>query len=123
VSVRAGKADNIVTRQKDVTVTVEPVKPIKAEIGTMPVQSSFRYDSDPDFGGLSIRILYNDGHEEIETDLSKMKIEPDSSRRVRRGPQTFRVTARGVSTTFTMESRLVWWQWLILILLFGWIWY
>ena len=105
------------------SVTVDAVKPVRALIASDPAEKAFTYKTSPDFSGLSVRIIYNDGHEELEKDLTKMKIEPESSARVRRGSQSFRVTTHGVSATFTMQARLVWWQWLILILLFGWIWY
>jgi hypothetical protein len=33
------------------------------------------------------------------------------------------VTAEGKSATFDMQVNLVWWQWLILIFLLGFLWY
>ena len=123
VMVRAVTEEQTYTQQKTVDVTVEEIRPVSAEIAEMPAKNSFQYRTSPDFSGLAVRILYNDGHEEIETNPSNMTVRPDSSARVRRGSQTFRVTTRGVSATFTMQARLTWWQWLILILLFGWIWY
>lgn len=104
-------------------VTVKEVKAVSAEIESMPDDTTFVYKSSPDFKGLAVRVRYNDGHEEIVRDLSKMAVQPESSARVRRGPQTFRVTTQGVSASFTMQVRLTVLQWIILILLFGWIWY
>lgn len=104
-------------------VTADAVVPVSAEVVSSPVNGVFTYRRSPDFTGLSVRVRYNDGHEQIVRDLSQMTVQPQSDARVRRGTQTFRVTTQGVSATFPMQVRLVWWQWLILILLFGWIWY
>ncbi len=104
-------------------VTVEKVRAESATVVALPDQASFVYRQTPGFSGLTVRVRYNDGHEETVNDLSQMTVRQDSDARVRRGAQTFRVTTRGVSATFTMQVRLTWWQWLILICLFGWIWY
>ena len=104
-------------------VTVKELKAVSAVIESMPENTSFVYKRSPDFKGLAVRVQYNDGHDEVVRDLSQMKVEPASAARVRRGPQTFRVTTQGVSATFTMQVRLTVLQWIILILLFGWIWY
>lgn len=104
-------------------VTVQQVKADKLVIVSPPRNTSFTYTKTPDFSGLSVYVHYNNGDEEIIDDLSRMSVQPDNARRVRRGTQQFRVTACGVSDTFDMQVRLEWWQWLILICLFGWIWY
>lgn len=104
-------------------VTVNAVVPVSATVVSLPRSASFIYKRTPEFDGLTVCVHYNDGHDEIVNDLSQMTVRPEGSARVRRGTQTFLVTTRGVSETFTMQVRLVWWQWLILFALFGWIWY
>ena len=104
-------------------VTVEAVVPVSLKVVSEPTNQSFIYKHSPDFSGLVVSVQYNDGHERIEDDLSKMDIRNSLSKPVRRGTQTYTVTVDGVSTAFTMQSRLAVWQWLIVIFLFGWIWY
>ena len=109
--------------QTTFTVQVKPVEPVRAEVIRTPDKGVFTYKTAPDFAGLAVRVYYNDGSTRDVTELSQMTVRADSDARVRRGTQTFRVTTQGVSATFPMQVKLVWWQWLILIILFGWIWY
>ncbi|MBQ7546750.1 MAG: bacterial Ig-like domain-containing protein [Clostridia bacterium] len=109
--------------QTTFTVQVRRVEAERAEVIHTPDHGVFRYKSAPDFSGLVVRVYYNDDSYRDVTDLSQMTVRADSSARVRRGTQTFRVSTHGVSATFPMQVKLVWWQWLVLILLFGWIWY
>ena len=88
-----------------------------------PTNNTFTYKQTPDFSGLTVSVRNRDGQERTEDDLSKMDIQPASDARVRRGTQSYRVSVDGVSATFDMQVRLAPWQWLILIFLFGWIWY
>ena len=105
------------------TVTVKAVEPVSARVVQTPDAASYIYRRSPDFTGLAVEITYSNGTTQIVRDLSEMDVRPQSDARVRRGVQTFTVRTHGVSASFTMRVRLVWWQWLVLLLLFGWIWY
>ena len=105
------------------TITVKTVEPVSAKVIAQPQNNTYVYRTAPDFSGLAVEITYNNGATEVVRDLSAMTIRAQSDARIRRGTQTFTVSTRGVHASFTMRVRLVWWQWLILILLFGWIWY
>ena len=104
-------------------VAVEAVKPVRAEVVTLPTQTTYVYRKAPTFTGLTVKVICNNGTEKVVNDLSEMQIRPASDVRVRRGAQKYNVTVDGVTVSFNMQVKLVWWQWLILILLFGWIWY
>ena len=105
------------------TVTVKAVEAVSAKVVQSPNTSAYVYRTSPDFTGLAVEITYNNGETQIIRDLSEMTIRAGTGARVRRGTQTFTVSTHGVSAPFTMRVRLVWWQWLVLIVLFGWIWY
>ncbi|MGN0635147.1 MAG: bacterial Ig-like domain-containing protein [Acutalibacteraceae bacterium] len=105
------------------SVTVLAVEAVELTVKTLPTQTSYAYKKAPDFRGLTVEIRYNNGTKETCSDLSAMQITAASNTHIRRGTQLYRVTAQGVSATFPMQVKLLWWQWLIVILLFGWIWY
>ena len=104
-------------------VTVEAVRPVSLKVVSLPTNRTFFYKHSPDFSGLVVSVRYNDGHERTEDDLSKMNIEYPFEMPVRSGTQDFRVSVDGVWTTIGMQVRMSVWQWLIVIFLFGWIWY
>lgn len=105
------------------TVTVTPVKAVRMTIQSLPDVTTYAYKSSPDFRGLTVEITYSNGTQKTVDDLSALQIKPQSDKRVRRGEQRYAVSAEGVSATFPMQVKLTLWQWLILIFLFGWIWY
>ena len=105
------------------TVTVKAVEAESIRVETLPDNRTYIYKRSPDFSGLGVVVHYNDGHEQTVRDLSKMSIRPQSDKRVRNGSRTFVVTVEGKSATFDMQVRLAWWQWFIVIILFGFIWY
>ena len=117
VTVRCGDA------VQTFTVTVRAVQAVSARVVETPEHTTFVYRRTPDFSGLAVEITYNNGTKRIERDLSQMTIRPQADARVRRGERQYTVTVQGVRADFTMRVRLAWWQWIILILLFGWIWY
>lgn len=104
-------------------VTVLAVEAVELTVKTLPASTVYAYKKAPDFKGLTVEIRYNNGTRETVSDLSAMQIEAVSGTRVRRGTQLYCVTVQGVSAAFPMQVKLLWWQWLIVILLFGWIWY
>ena len=105
------------------SVTVLAVEAVELTVTALPTQTSYAYKRAPDFKGLTVEIRYNNGTKETCSDLSAMQITAASDTHIRRGTQRYRVTVQGVSATFPMQVKLLWWQWLIVILLFGWIWY
>ena len=105
------------------SVTVQAVQPIRMEIVSQPRNPSHIYTYAPDFSGLQVRIEYNNGTSKTLEYPSGMTVKIVSGEKLRRGTQTYSVTAEGMSADFTMQVRLVWWQWLILIFLLGFLWY
>ncbi|MBQ3150003.1 MAG: bacterial Ig-like domain-containing protein [Clostridia bacterium] len=105
------------------TVTVKKVEAQSIEIVSLPNNREFAYKQSPDFTGLSVKLTYNNGEEKTVTSLDKMTIKRVTKSDVRRGDIEFSVTAEGKSASFKMQSKILWWQWIILILLLGFIWY
>ena len=67
---------------------------------------------------MSLRVTYDDGTETVVTDgitLTGTDLKP--------GTNTITATYENVSTTFNCTVRYAWWQHLIRIFLFGFLWY
>ena len=105
------------------TVTVQAVRAVRMEIVSKPESTSYVYRRSPDFSGLRAEVFYNNGTSVTLSYPDGLTVGIVSGEGMRRGDQTFRASALGVSADFTMQVRLVWWQWLILIFLLGWLWY
>ncbi len=104
-------------------VVVEDVKAVGIEVVSLPNSTSFTYKENPDFTGLSVKVTYNNGETRVVTSQKEMSITRVTKSDVRRGDITFSVSVEEKTATFTMKSQLIWWQWIILILLLGFIWY
>ncbi|MBQ3151538.1 MAG: InlB B-repeat-containing protein [Clostridia bacterium] len=84
-------------------------------------KSTFYYKEAMNFSGIVLNVRYNDGTVKKVTDTSKMTFTGFDSSTT--GTKKITVTYEGVSTSFNITVKYAWWQWLIRILLFGWIWY
>ena len=99
------------------TVEKTPV-PVSATIETLPTKTNYIYKEQFEPSGLSLRITYDNGDENIVTDGITYS---DTDLQV--GTNTITASCETVSTTFTVTVRYVWWQHLIRIFLFGFLWY
>lgn len=112
---------------KDLTFTAQFKKVVpktltQIKVETMPNKTTYTYKKDkfnPD--GLTLKATYSDGSTEIIKDTSKMEFSGYSA--MPKGTKTITVKYEGLETTFNVKVKLVWWQWIIKIVLFGWIWY
>ena len=66
-------------------------------------------------------MTYSDGSEKTVTDTSACKVSGYSAKP--RGEKTVIVEYEGLKTDFKVTVKYAWWQWFIIIFLFGWIWY
>lgn len=91
-------------------------------IATLPSKTSYTYKSgNLDLSGLALTVTYSDGTTETVTDASKMKVTGFDNKTV--GIQTVTVEYEGATTSFDVTVSYAWWQWIIRILLLGFLWY
>lgn len=91
----------------------------KVSIETFPDKMTYIYKNESfDQTGLTIKVEYDDGTTEVLTNAFFV-----SCPELKYGKNTVTVTLGEESTEFTVEVKYTWWQWIIVILLFGWIWY
>lgn len=111
---------------KDLTFTAqfEPIAVIGIKITKLPDKTVYTYRKDKaiDLSGMELEATYSDGTTQMVTDLSAVNASGYSAKP--RGEKAITVEYAGVQAEpFTVTVKYVWWQWLIVILLFGWIWY
>ena len=103
----------------------EPVAPYVTGITvkTLPAKTNYMYkiDGNVDLSGLTIEAIYSDGSTVIVTDTSMMKASGYSASTA--GEQTVTVEYEGFAIEYTVNVEYTWWQWIIRILLLGFIWY
>ena len=83
--------------------------------------SSAIYKGGLDLSGMQLKITNADGSVETVTDTSKMKIIGFDSSEI--GEQTVTVEYEGNYAEFKVSVSYAWWQWIIRILLLGFLWY
>ena len=83
--------------------------------------SSAIYKGGLDLSGMQLKITNADGSVETVTDTSKMQIIGFDSSEI--GKQTVTVEYEGHYAEFEVNVSYAWWQWIIRILLLGFIWY
>ncbi len=96
---------------------------VKADLGiaTLPAKTSYAYKDSLDISGLTL-IITDDGGNTVEvTDTSKMKVTGYDPKKV--GTQKITVEYEGFTTDFNVTVEYTWWQWIIRILLLGFLWY
>lgn len=106
----------------------EPVIPtppvaVGISIKTPPskIEYTYKTDSELDVSGLVIEIVYSDSTRETVTDLSKVNVSGYDSGKA--GEQRITVEYDGFTAQFSVIVEYAWWQWIIRILLLGFIWY
>lgn len=91
-------------------------------IESLPSKTSYTYKSDNlDLSGFALTATYSDGTTETITDTSKMKVSGFDNKKV--GTQTVTVEYEDTTATFDVTVSYAWWQWIIRILLLGFLWY
>ena len=112
----------------DPEVPEEPDVPAKAEltgisIKTPPSKIEYTYKSDKsvDISGLVLEAVYSDGSRETVADLSQANVSGYDSGKA--GEQKITVEYNGFTAEFSIIVEYAWWQWIIRILLLGFIWY
>lgn len=97
--------------------------PVSIRVASTPNKTSYLYkiDKSLDLSGLAIEVTYDDGSTETVTDTALMNFSGFDSKKT--GEQTVTVEYGGLSAGFTVNVKYAWWQWIIKILLLGFLWY
>ena len=92
-------------------------------VSKLPIKTEYTYklDTAVDLTGIELEITYSDGTKQTVTDTSKMIASGYSAKP--RGEKTITVEYEGLKADFKVKVKYTWWQWIIIILLGGWIWY
>ena len=110
---------------KDLTFTAvfEEIVPTDVRIIKMPTKTEYTYklDKTVDLSGIELEISYSDGTKKNISDTSKMNASGYVSNK--RGEHTITVECDNITTTYKVEVKYTWWQWIVKIVFFGWIWY
>lgn len=88
-----------------------------------PSKTNYTYKSGESLSldGIELEVAYSDGTIKTVTDTSVMTASGFSDKQ--EGSQKVSVEYKGYKTEFTVTVGYVWWQWIIRILLLGFIWY
>lgn len=87
-----------------------------------PNKTRYTYKIDSlDLSGLAIKVVYSDGSSKIVTKTNAIHANGFSSDKT--GTQTITVNYAGYTAKFDVTVSYAWWQWIIRILLLGFIWY
>ncbi|MBQ3006312.1 MAG: leucine-rich repeat protein [Clostridia bacterium] len=86
-----------------------------------PAKLSYYYKEELDLSGIELSIINPDGTAETVTDTSEMKVSGYDPTKI--GEQTVTVEYEGETVEFKVTVRYAWWQWIIRILLLGFLWY
>ncbi len=117
VFVKSDEPDVPDTPDEPEKVTVSSVS-----IATLPEKTAYNYKfGSLDLTGLSLTVTYSDGSTETVTDTSKMNVTGFDSSKT--GEQTVTVEYEGATASFNVTVSYAWWQWIIRILLLGFLWY
>ncbi len=104
----------------EVNKTDPTVKTITGiSIQTPPKKVSYYYKESLNTSGLTIRVDYSDHPSEIISE--GLDVEPRTFNET--GSFPIDVEYQGFSTTFRVSVSYAWWQWIIMILLLGFLWY
>ena len=94
------------------------------EVVSYPDKYDYAYKTDAlDLTGLELEVVYLDGRTEKFSIEDADEVIVNGFNNAQRGVQTVTLEIDGVEVSFEVEVDYLWWQWLIVIFLFGWIWY
>ena len=111
-------ANDLTFTAKFTQVVISSLRIVKTPDKTVYV---YRRDKNIDLRGLVLEATYSDGSTKTITDTSAVKVSGYSAKP--RGDKTVIVEYEGKTAQFNVNVKYVWWQWLILIFLLGFIWY
>lgn len=94
---------------------------VTVTVSKLPDKLTVNYKGTLDLSGIQLKITDIDGSVEYVTDTSKMTVDGFDSTKL--GVQTVTVRYEEYSCTFDVEVRYTWWQWIIRMLLLGFLWY
>lgn len=98
-------------------VTVTGIKVI-----ALPDKTKYAYkDGALNLNGIAVKVIYSDGKSEIVTDTEQIKAYGFNTDSV--GTKTITVTYGSFTDEFEITVSYIWWQWIIRILLLGFMWY
>ena len=109
---------------KDLTVTAvyEKAYITGIKIISLPNKTQYTYKSGGlDLSGIAVKEMYSDGTSKIITDTSAFTSYGFNTDSV--GTKTVTVAYGGYTDEFEITVSYAWWQWIIRILLLGFIWY
>jgi uncharacterized repeat protein (TIGR02543 family) len=91
------------------------------ELKKAPAKITYYYKESLDLSGIELTVVNPDGMVEKVTDTSEMKVSGYDPNKI--GEQTVTVEYDGETVEFNVTVSYAWWQWIIRILLLGFIWY
>ncbi len=101
------------------TFTVTKKEIVNVSIVSTPSNVNLTYKKGAALDGLKVIAKYSDGSEVDVTDkVNVTGFDTNST-----GDKTATVEFEGQTATFNYSVSYAWWQWIIIIVLFGWIWY
>ena len=95
-------------------------EPDRIEIAAYP-RIEYRYRDPFDETGMTLTAFYDDGSTKTIDDPHAFTVLGYEPRKA--GTQTVKVMYEDCETSFEVRVTMEWWQWLIRVILFGWIWY
>lgn len=87
---------------------------------TLP-KTSYIYREALNLSGLTLEVVDENGNKKVVDDTSLMTVNNYNPRKT--GTQTLTVEYDGTSVNFNVSVKYAWWQWIIRILLLGFLWY
>lgn len=92
------------------------------EVINLPNKTQYAYkDGALNLSGIALKVMYSDGKSEIITDTDMLKAYGFNASSV--GAKTITVSYGGYTDEFEITVSYSWWQWIIRILLLGFLWY
>ena len=133
LSCSQGQVGYSIQNSTNVTLTIDgkqqklnqtPEKEIKSlSVKNKPnkIEYVYRSNNTIDMTGLSVLVNYTDGTSEVITDSTKITSKGLNTHKA--GKQTITITYEGIETSYEIRVKYTWWQWIIRILLLGFLWY
>lgn len=104
-------------------ITYVEIRITDVKIKSYPQKTVYTYkvDENINLSGLALEVTYSDGSVVTVSDTSLMSVTGYSSTTA--GDQTVTVEYEGFTVQYGVRVEYVWWQWIIRILLLGFLWY
>lgn len=113
--------DNHPSHYSDILFTFDNLADIKLEElkVTPPTDTTYNYMANVSLSGLKVVAAYSDGSEVDVTD----RVDVYGYYTLRTGRNTAIIDFCGETASFDYTVKYTWWQWIIKIVFFGWLWY